>query len=91
MNSTRTLPVAIAVILSGNAVVTPRIVHAADLERIEVLEGPQDVPGTFVRQSIDAGIHYAAYTNNIPRPATPVNSANNSSLVAYPHQGVRLL
>ena len=38
-----------------------------------------NVPGTFVRQSTDGGIHYANYTNNMPGPATRVNSANNSS------------
>src|ERR1700731_1713745 len=53
-----------------------------------------NVPGTFVRQGTDAGIHYAAYTNNIPGPATPVNSANNSSLVGnainpVTYQGIR--
>src|ERR1700677_2344134 len=36
-----------------------------------------NVPGTFVRQSTDTGIHYAGYVNNIPGPATPQNSANN--------------
>jgi hypothetical protein len=41
-----------------------------------------NVPGTFVRQSTDTGIHYAGYVNNIPGPATPENSANNNALVA---------
>jgi outer membrane receptor protein involved in Fe transport len=41
-----------------------------------------NVPGTFVRQSTDGGIHYAGYTNNIPGPATATNSANNNNLVA---------
>ncbi len=40
-----------------------------------------NVPGTFVRQSTDRGIHYAGYTNNIPGPATATNSINNASLV----------
>jgi outer membrane receptor protein involved in Fe transport len=41
-----------------------------------------NVPGTFVRQSTDAGIHYASYVNNVPGPATPTNSVNNNNLVA---------
>jgi len=41
-----------------------------------------NVPGTFVRQSTDTGIHYAGYVNNIPGPATATNSANNNDLVA---------
>ncbi len=40
-----------------------------------------NVPGTFVRQSGDLGIHYAGYANNIPGPATPTNSASNNGLV----------
>ena len=53
-----------------------------------------NVPGTFVRQSTDAGIHYASYTNNIPGPATPINSVNNSNLLAsainpVTYQGIR--
>jgi outer membrane receptor protein involved in Fe transport len=53
-----------------------------------------NVPGTFVRQSTDAGIHYAGYINNTPGPATPINSANNSSLVGnainpVTYQGIR--
>ena len=40
-----------------------------------------NVPGTFVRQSTDGGIHYAGYTNNIPGPASPLNSVNNNNLV----------
>jgi outer membrane receptor protein involved in Fe transport len=40
-----------------------------------------NVPGTFVRQATDRGIHYAGYTNNIPGPATSTNSINNASLV----------
>ena len=40
-----------------------------------------NVPGTFVRQSTDGGIHYAGYTNNIPGPPTPLNSVNNNNLV----------
>jgi iron complex outermembrane receptor protein len=54
-----------------------------------------NVPGTFVRQSTDTGIHYAGYVNNIPGPATPENSANNNALVAngintVNYQGFRL-
>ena len=54
-----------------------------------------NVPGTFVRQSTDTGIHYAGYVNNIPGPATPQNSANNNALVAnainpVTYQGFRL-
>jgi iron complex outermembrane receptor protein len=41
-----------------------------------------NVPGTFVRQSTDGGIHYANYINNLPGPATATNSANNNNLVA---------
>lgn len=53
-----------------------------------------NVPGTFTRKSTDGGIYYAGYTNNIPGPATPVNSANNASLVGkninpVTYQGVR--
>src|SRR5580698_254726 len=40
-----------------------------------------NVPGTFVRQSTDTGIHYAGYTNNIPGPPNATNSASNSALV----------
>jgi outer membrane receptor protein involved in Fe transport len=36
-----------------------------------------NVPGTFVRQATDIGIHYAGYTNNIPGPANAQNSVNN--------------
>jgi outer membrane receptor protein involved in Fe transport len=54
-----------------------------------------NVPGTFVRQSTDTGIHYAGYINNTPGPATPENSANNNALVAngintVSYQGFRL-
>jgi outer membrane receptor protein involved in Fe transport len=31
-----------------------------------------NVPGTFVRQSTDGGIHYTGYTNNIPGPAASI-------------------
>jgi len=53
-----------------------------------------NVPGTFVRQSTDLGIHYAGYTNNVPGPANAQNSANNKSLVAkdinpVTYEGVR--
>ena len=53
-----------------------------------------NVPGTFVRQSTDRGIHYAGYTNNIPGPATATNSINNSKLAATNinpavYQGIR--
>jgi len=53
-----------------------------------------NVPGTFVRQSTDIGIHYAGYTNNVPGPANARNSANNNSLVAkdinpVTYEGVR--
>jgi outer membrane receptor protein involved in Fe transport len=41
-----------------------------------------NVPGTFVRQSTDLGIHYAGYTNNIPGPPSPLNSVNNNNIVA---------
>jgi outer membrane receptor protein involved in Fe transport len=40
-----------------------------------------NVPGTFVRQSTDIGIHYGGYTNNIPGPPNARNSANNTGLV----------
>jgi iron complex outermembrane receptor protein len=54
-----------------------------------------NVPGTFVRQSTDTGIHYAGYVNNIPGPATPQNSANNGDLVQnafnpVSYQGIRV-
>ena len=53
-----------------------------------------NVPGTFVRQSSDAGIHYAGYTNNIPGPASALNSVNNNNLVGnainpVTYQGIR--
>jgi outer membrane receptor protein involved in Fe transport len=53
-----------------------------------------NVPGTFVRQSGDLGIHVAGYTNNVPGPATPTNSVNNNALVGkninpVTYQGVR--
>jgi iron complex outermembrane receptor protein len=53
-----------------------------------------NVPGTFVRQSGDVGIHYAGYANNVPGPPTPLNSANNSSTVGnainpVTYQGIR--
>jgi iron complex outermembrane recepter protein len=53
-----------------------------------------NVPGTFVRQSSDLGIHYAAYANNMPGPATPLNSVNNNNLVGkdinpVTYQGIR--
>jgi iron complex outermembrane recepter protein len=43
-----------------------------------------NVPGTFVRQCSDTGIHYSGY--NCPTPTTPIpvtaqNSANNNALV----------
>jgi outer membrane receptor protein involved in Fe transport len=41
-----------------------------------------NVPGTLVRQSTDLGIRYAGYVNNVPGPPTPLNSANNSNMVA---------
>jgi iron complex outermembrane recepter protein len=41
-----------------------------------------NVPGKFVRQSTDVGIHYADYINNVPGPPTPTNSASNNNLVA---------
>ena len=40
-----------------------------------------NVPGTFVRQSTDVGVHYAGYVNNIPGPPNATNSANNAGLV----------
>ena len=54
-----------------------------------------NVPGTFVRQSSDAGIHYAGYTNNIPGPASALNSVNNNNLVGnainpVTYQGIRV-
>ena len=54
-----------------------------------------NVPGTFVRQSTDTGIHYAGYANNTPGPASPLNSANNNNLVAnainpVTYQGIRV-
>src|SRR3984893_13325923 len=54
-----------------------------------------NVPGPFVRQSTDTGIHYASYVYNTPGPATPENSANNNALVAngintVSYQGFRL-
>lgn len=53
-----------------------------------------NVPGTFVRQRTDGGIHYAGYVNNVPGPATPQNSANNNSIVGndinpVTYQGIR--
>jgi hypothetical protein len=53
-----------------------------------------NVPGTFVRQSGDLGIHYAGYANNVPGPPTPLNSANNNNVVAnainpVTYQGIR--
>ncbi len=53
-----------------------------------------NVPGTFVRQSTDLGIHYAGYTNNIPNPPNAQNSANNKALVGndinpVTYQGIR--
>jgi outer membrane receptor protein involved in Fe transport len=36
-----------------------------------------NVPGTFVRQSTDIGIHYAGYTHDIPGPPNATNSVNN--------------
>jgi iron complex outermembrane recepter protein len=41
-----------------------------------------NIPGTLVRQSTDLSIRYAGYVNNQPGPATPLNSANNSNMVA---------
>jgi outer membrane receptor protein involved in Fe transport len=54
-----------------------------------------NVPGTFVRQSSDHGIHYAGYINNIPGPPTPTNSVNNNNLVGNAinpvnYQGIRV-
>jgi outer membrane receptor protein involved in Fe transport len=59
-----------------------------------------NVPGTFVRQCTDTGIHYAAYTACAPGgsgvlTATPQNSASNSALVGnainpVDYQGIRL-
>jgi outer membrane receptor protein involved in Fe transport len=53
-----------------------------------------NVPGTFVRESSDLGIHYAGYVNNVVGPATPLNSANNNNIVAnainpVTYQGLR--
>jgi outer membrane receptor protein involved in Fe transport len=53
-----------------------------------------NVPGTFVRESTDLGIHVPGYTNNIPGPATAQNSINNSRTVnndinPATYQGVR--
>src|ERR1700684_2783956 len=53
-----------------------------------------NVPGTFVRQSTDLGIHYAGYTNNVPGPPTPMNSVSNNNLAAsainpVTYQGIR--
>jgi outer membrane receptor protein involved in Fe transport len=53
-----------------------------------------NAPGTFVRQSTDLGIHYAGYTNDVPGPATPINSINNHNLAGsainpVTYQGVR--
>ena len=41
-----------------------------------------NVPGTFVRQSTDGGIHYAGYVNNVPGPASALNSVNNNNIAA---------
>ncbi|MDB6156960.1 MAG: TonB-dependent receptor [Gammaproteobacteria bacterium] len=41
-----------------------------------------NVPGTFVRQSTDGGIHYAGYVNNVPGPPSALNSVNNNNIVA---------
>ena len=54
-----------------------------------------NVPGTFVRQSTDTGIHYAGYVNNVPGAPTAQNSANNAALVGnainpVTYQGFRL-
>src|ERR1700722_20382247 len=53
-----------------------------------------NVPGTFVRQSTDGGIHYAGYVKNIPGPPSSQNSVNNNNLVAnainpVTYQGIR--
>src|SRR6202041_1501382 len=37
-----------------------------------------NVPGTFIRSSTDPSIHYAGYTNNIPRYTSPQSSGNNN-------------
>ncbi len=48
-----------------------------------------NVPGTFVRQSTDIGIHYAGYTNNIPGPPNATNSANNLRIAKHDINPVR--
>ena len=74
MNSNRTLSVAIGVILSGNAVVTPRIVHAAEpdsdsdaIQEITVTaqrrtQNMQDVPIRIRALTADALVHLNATT-----------------------------
>ena len=53
----------------------------------------RNVPGTFVRQSTDRGIHYAGYTNNVPGPPTATNSITNTSSASNinptTYQGIR--
>jgi len=69
---------------SGNVDATVNIPIVPDKLAVRVTGYDDDrggyinnVPGTFVRQSTDLGIHYAGYTNNIPGPATAQNSVNN--------------
>ena len=54
-----------------------------------------NVPGTFVRESTDLGIHYAGYVNNVVGPPTALNSVNNNNMVAnainpVTYQGARV-
>ena len=54
----------------------------------------RNVPGTFVREKTDLGIHYAGYTNNIPGPPTATNSISNtgrtgSNINPATYQGIR--
>ena len=53
----------------------------------------RNVPGTFVRQSTDRGIHYAGYTNNVPGPPTATNSITNTAtqnnINPATYQGIR--
>jgi iron complex outermembrane receptor protein len=69
---------------SGNIDATVNIPIAKDKFAVRITAYDDDrggyinnVPGTFVRQSTDIGIHYAGYTNNVPGPPNGQNSVNN--------------
>jgi outer membrane receptor protein involved in Fe transport len=68
---------------SGNVDVTVNIPVVKDKFAVRITGYDDDrggyinnIPGTFVRQATDIGIHYAGYTNG-PGPATAQNSVNN--------------